>query len=124
MDRDHLAPIDQQEAQLLSGMLPGTNGWGIDLDRMQIWNSAGECRGMPTPAGDHRRYYMAIRDALLGTAPNAVPPIQALAVMAVLEAAITSAATGNQAELPLTEEERAIFAASQSKRQAAASFSA
>ena len=47
-----------------------------------------------------------------------------LAVMAVLEAAITSAATGNQAELPLTEEERATFAASQSKRQAAASFSA
>jgi predicted dehydrogenase len=116
--------IDQQESQLLSGMLPGTNGWGVDLDRMQIWNSAGECRGMPTPAGDHRRYYVAIRDALHGTAPNAVPPIQALAVMAVLEAAITSAVDGNRADIPLTDEERTAFAASQSKRQAAASFSA
>jgi predicted dehydrogenase len=116
--------IDQQEAQLLDGMRPGTAGWGVDLDRMQIWNAAGECRGMPTPAGDHRRYYAAIRDALQGKADNAVPPIQALAVMAVLEAAITSAASGNRADIPLSDEERAAFAASQKSRQAAASFSA
>ncbi|MES2291761.1 MAG: oxidoreductase [Pseudomonadota bacterium] len=116
--------IDQQEAQLLDGMQPGAAGWGVDLDRMQIWNSARECRGMPTPAGDHRRYYMSIRDALRGIAPNAVPPIQALAVMAVLEAAIASAANGNSARIPLTEEERAAFAASRKSPQAAAAFSA
>jgi hypothetical protein len=67
---------------------------------------------MPTPAGDHRRYYMAIRDALCGVAPNAVPPIQALAVMAVLEAGITAAASGNRMEVPLTQGEREAFAAS------------
>lgn len=104
--------IDQQEAQLLQGMLPGAPGWGIDPDRMQIWNSAGECRGMSTPAGDHRRYYAGIRDALRGTAPNIVPPVQALAVMAVLEAAIASAANGKMTSIPLTAEEGAAFAAS------------
>jgi len=101
--------IDQQEAQLLSGMRPGSKGWGVDLDRMQIWNAASECRGMPTPAGDHRRYYTAIRDALRGTAPLAVPPVQALAVMAVLEAAIVSAERGTRERLPLTDAERADF---------------
>jgi predicted dehydrogenase len=116
--------IDQQEAQLLDGMRPGAAGWGVDPDRMQIWNAAGECRGMPTPAGDHRRYYAAIRDAMLGKADNAVLPIQALAVMAVLEAAITSAASGTRADIPLGDEERAAFAASQKSRQAVASFSA
>ncbi|MEP6831368.1 MAG: oxidoreductase [Rhizomicrobium sp.] len=104
--------IDQQEAQLLSGMLPGTQGWGIDTDRMQIWNAAGECRWMPTPAGDHRRYYAAIRDALRGAAPNPVPPIQALAVMAILEAAILSAQSGTRQPVPLTEDERNALVAS------------
>ncbi len=107
--------IDQQEAQLLSGMLPGNQGWGVDLDRMQIWNAAGECRGMPTPAGDHRRYYAGIRDALQGAAPNPVPPIQALAVMAVLEAAILSARSGEQKAIPLTTAEMTAFADSQNR---------
>ena len=104
--------IDQQEAQLLDGMRPGAAGWGVDPDRMQIWNGAGEARGMSTPAGDHRRYYMAIRDALYGVAPNAVPPIQALAVMAVLEAAIASAGEGQTKPVPLTGSEREAFNAS------------
>jgi predicted dehydrogenase len=104
--------IDQQETQLLQGMVPGAPGWGVDPDRIQIWNGAGECRGMPTPAGDHRRYYAGIRDSLRGTAPNIVPPVQALAVMAVLEAAIASAANDKMTAIPLTEEERTAFAAS------------
>ena len=108
--------IDQQEAQLLAGMHPGAPGWGVDPDRMQIWNGAGACRSMPAPAGDHRRYYMAIRDVLHGTASNAVPPIQALAVMAVLEAAIASAAGGGTMTVPLTQEERAAFTASQNRK--------
>ena len=107
--------IDQQEAQLLGGMLPGNQGWGVDLDRMQIWNTAGECRGMPTPAGDHRRYYAGIRDALRGAASNPVPPIQALAVMAVLEAAILSAESGEQKAIPLTTAEMTAFADGQNR---------
>ena len=104
--------IDQQEAQLLEGMLPGAPGWGVDLDRMEIWNSARECRGMPTPAGDHRKYYVGIRDALRGVAPNLVPPVQALAVMAVLEAAIVSSTEGRLCSIPLTVEEQGAFLAS------------
>jgi predicted dehydrogenase len=104
--------IDQQEAQLLDGMLPGAPGWGVDTDRMQIWSGSNGCRAMPTPAGDHRRYYMVIRDALRGTAPNLVPPIQALAVMAVLEAAISAAASGNRTDVPLTQDEREAYMAS------------
>jgi predicted dehydrogenase len=108
--------VDQQEAQLLAGVLPGTPGWGVDPDRMQIWDKAGECRSMPAPAGDHRRYYSAIRDCLQGTAPSVVPPIQALAVMAVIEAAIASAADGATKTLLLTEEETAAFTASRNKK--------
>ena len=104
--------IDQQEKQLLDGMLPGASGWGVDLDRMEIWNGAGECRSMPTPAGDHRKYYAGIRDALRGTASNIVPPIQALAVMAVLEAAMTSSTEGRLCPVPLTGEEQIRFLAS------------
>jgi predicted dehydrogenase len=107
--------IDPQEAQLLGGTRPGSPGWGVDLDRMQIWNAARECRGMPTPAGDHRRYYNSVRDALRGMAPLAVPPIQALAVMAVLEAAILSAEKGTREGVPLTEAERSAFVASRAK---------
>ncbi|MBN9555621.1 MAG: oxidoreductase [Alphaproteobacteria bacterium] len=106
---------DPQEAQLLSGMRPGAQGWGVDLDRMQIWNAARECRGMPTPAGDHRRYYNSVRDALRGLAPLAVPPIQALAVMAVLEAALLSAEKGTRESVQLTEAERRAFVASRAK---------
>lgn len=104
--------IDRQEAQLRDGVLPGAPGWGVDTDRMLIWSGGNGCRAMPTPAGDHRRYYRAIRDALRGIAPNAVPPIQALAVMAVLEAAIAAAASGNGMDIPLTPKEREAFAAS------------
>jgi predicted dehydrogenase len=108
--------IDQQEAQLLEGMMPGVPGWGVDLDRMEIWNGAGACRGMPTPAGDHRKYYIGIRDALRGEASNPVPPVQALAVMAVMEAAMMSSADGKSMALPLTDEERAAFAASRAPK--------
>ena len=107
---------DRQEAQLLEGMRPGAPGWGVDPDRMEIWNSAGECRGMPAPAGDHRRYYMGIRDAVRGAAPNIVPPGEALAVMAVMEAAIASSESGARASIPLTEEEFQAFGASQADK--------
>jgi hypothetical protein len=41
-----------------------------------------------------------------------VPPIQALAVMAVLEAAILSAQSGTRQHVPLTEDERNALVAS------------
>ena len=80
--------IDQQEAQLLRGLRPGDAGWGEDDDATLLY-AGGDATpvALPTPAGDQRAYYAAVRDALLGRGDNPVTPLQAIAVMAVLEAA-------------------------------------
>ena len=61
------------------------------------------------PAGDQRRFYAGVRDALRGICPNPVPPIQALAVMAVVEAGILSSREGRRMALSLTQAERAAY---------------
>ena len=50
-----------------------------------------------------------MRDALLGKIANPVHPVEALAVMAVLEAAVKSSETGSIQGLALTAEERALL---------------
>jgi predicted dehydrogenase len=104
--------IDQQEAQALNGMKPGAPGWGGDPDPMLILDGDGHSREMAAPAGDHRLYYANIRDALTGRAPNQVPAIQALAVMAVLEGGIEAATSGRRISVPLTDEELDAYRAS------------
>ncbi|MGO1001944.1 oxidoreductase [Lysobacter sp. CA196] len=99
---------DRQEAQLLSGLRPGAPGWGLDEDEL-ILHDGEATRRLPTPAGDQRRYYMAVRDALLGHGENPVTPAQAIAVMAVLEAAVASAAAGRAVVPALNDSERAAF---------------
>ena len=79
---------DVQEDQVRSGMKPGAPGWGEDPDAPVFFDGpTGQSIALQTPAGDHRRYYIALRDAVLGQGPNPVTPIQAIAVMAVLETA-------------------------------------
>jgi len=85
---------DRQEAQLLEGLRPGDTHWGEDPDPMQIYDGEGKLTTQAPPPGDQRQYYMAIRDAVLGTAANPVTPAQAIGVMAVLEAAMESSAKG------------------------------
>lgn len=97
---------DRQEAQLLSGMQPGSDSWGDDPDDMLLYAATGEAKRLPTPAGDQRRYYAALRDAVTGYGGNPVTPLQAVTVMAVLEAAIGSAASGRAVDLALSKEER------------------
>lgn len=99
---------DRQEAQLLSGLRPGEADWGRDEDELILHDADGS-RRLPTPAGDQRRYYMAVRDALLGHGQNPVTPAQAIAVMAVLEAAVASAAAGRATVPSLSDSERAAF---------------
>ena len=87
--------LDAQEDQLRAGVVPGAPGWGIDpragemvLDR--DGQLVAEVAG--AEAGDYRRYYAAIRDAILhGTAPP-VTPQQALDVMQVIELGLQSSA--------------------------------
>jgi predicted dehydrogenase len=103
--------LDAQEEQLVRGVVPGQAGWGEDPDPGIFYDGSGnEPLKLPVPNGDQRRYYQGIRDALLGRAPNPVPPPQAVAVMAVLEAAVESSAKGKAVALPLTSEEVAEVA--------------
>ena len=103
------ARIEQQEAQLLAGVIPGSESWGEDSDDMVLFDAAGDATRLKTPKGDQRQYYINVRDALTGTIGNPVHPVEALAVMAVLEAAVRSSETGTTQMLELTAEERALL---------------
>ncbi|HEY0198546.1 MAG TPA: oxidoreductase [Rhodanobacter sp.] len=101
--------IDQQEQQLLAGVIPGSDDWGRDSDALVHIHGDGTEHPLPVSAGDQRRYYLGIRDALNGTASNPVPPIQALAVMAVLQAGFDASYDGCAKPLALTASERASW---------------
>ncbi|MGG5837107.1 Gfo/Idh/MocA family oxidoreductase, partial [Huaxiibacter chinensis] len=101
------ATIDQQESQLLAGVIPGSEHWGEDSDDLVVFDANAQPKPHPTPKGDQRKYYIQIRDALSGKRSNPVHPVEALAVMAVLEAAVKSSDTGTTQTLSLTDSERA-----------------
>lgn len=100
---------DQQEPQLLAGMKPGEPGWGADADDLLYYDGSGVGRAIPATNGDQRSYYGGIAAALRGEAPNPVTPAEAIAVMAVIEAAFTSARSGLAVEPQLTARERAAW---------------
>jgi predicted dehydrogenase len=97
---------DRQEQQLLSGMRPGAAGWGDDADALLIYDRNGQERAIPATNGDQRQFYVGIVDVLNGSVSNTVTPIQALAVVAVVEAAVDSARMRASVELPLSLKER------------------
>jgi predicted dehydrogenase len=97
---------DRQEAQLLAGAKPGDDGWGMDDDPLRLFDAQGVATDRPAACGDQRRYYAGIAAALRGEGGNPVLPVQALAVMAVVEAAIIAAATGRATVPDLTTAER------------------
>ena len=97
---------DRQEAQLLAGVRPGDASWGEDLDPILIYDGEGRMTERAAPLGDQRQYYIALRDAVLGKGANPVTPSQAITVMAVIEAAMESSASGRAIELRLSEQER------------------
>ncbi|ARW17374.1 oxidoreductase [Komagataeibacter europaeus] len=97
---------DQQENQLRAGMRPGDPGWGDDPDDMLVFDGADAPRALPAPPGDQRIYYAMLRDAIMGRGHNPVPPIQAVALMAVLETCVLSGRRQMALPLPLTQQER------------------
>lgn len=102
--------MDPQEVQLLRELRPGDADWGVDDDALLLYDgSDAPPRRLPTPPGDQGRYYSAIRDALAGHGDNPVTPLQAVAVMAVLETATKAAHSGRTMRLPLTAQERAAW---------------
>ncbi|MFC0679428.1 oxidoreductase [Lysobacter korlensis] len=99
---------DPQEAQLISGMRPGDAEWGVDSDDLVLHDGVTHTR-IPTPRGDQSRFYAHLCDALHGKGSNPVTPSEAVAVTAVLEAAVQSAAHGRTTSLELDDGERAAF---------------
>lgn len=85
---------DPQEAQLIAGMRPGDPDWGHDPDAPQWHRDDGHCEPLPAARGDQSRFYADLAETIRHGAANPVPTAQALAVMAVLEAAARSAAEG------------------------------
>jgi predicted dehydrogenase len=98
---------DIQEDQLRAGVVPGSPEWGLDPDDAIFYDGAsGNTRPLEAARGDQRRYYVALREALLGRAPNPVPPEQGATVMAIIEAAIRSDLEGRRIAPDVTQEER------------------
>jgi predicted dehydrogenase len=101
---------DVQEDQLKAGVAPGSDGWGADPDPLVIHDGAtGETRILPALPGDQRGYYLALREAAAGRAPNPVPPAQGAAVMAIIEAALRSEAEGCRVAPDLRDDERGTW---------------
>jgi predicted dehydrogenase len=101
---------DIQEDQLRAGLLPGAPGWGADPDDAVFYDgTSGNSRALAAARGDQRGYYVALREALLGNAPNPVPPEQGATVMAIIEAALRSEDEGRRVVPELTKEERGAF---------------
>jgi predicted dehydrogenase len=89
--------LDSQEDRLKAGKTPDDPSWGADLYPGTLTSmragsrEASIVQGEP---GNYRQFYVEIRDAIWGHAPNPVPAREATAVMAIIEAAIESAGSG------------------------------
>lgn len=101
--------IDQQETQLIAGMRPGDADWGEDTDDLLLYDGNGDVKPLVPPRGDQSRYYAAFRDAVQGHGPNPATPRQAIAVMAVIEAAMVSATEGRATVPGLSAAERGAW---------------
>jgi predicted dehydrogenase len=71
--------------------------------------ATGDTRALKAARGDQRGYYVTLREALLGRAPNPVPPQQGATVMAIIEAGLRSEKDGRRVIPELTNEERAAW---------------
>ncbi|HEV2018197.1 MAG TPA: hypothetical protein VGQ98_07815, partial [Gemmatimonadaceae bacterium] len=69
----------------------------------------GETRALKAARGDQRGYYVALREALHGRAPNPAPPEQGASVMAIIEAALRAEEEGRRVFPEVTKEERAAW---------------
>lgn len=97
---------DVQEQQLLAGMAPGAPGWGQDPDRIAIHDGRGGVKRLPALAGDQPRFYQDLAQGIAHGGVDQTPALDALQVMACIEAALISARTGTVVALPLAPEER------------------
>jgi predicted dehydrogenase len=85
--------VDPQEAQLLSGMPPTQDGFGVDPDSALFYGAA-SAAAQPIAAerGDQSQFYVRLERAIRGEGPFPVTHEEALAVISILEAGMKSAA--------------------------------
>ena len=82
---------DPQEGALKAGQTPDLPDWDRESPELHGTLTTSEgTRVVPTVPSNFTRYYENVRDAILGTAPLAVTPGQALDVMRGLLFAVTS----------------------------------
>ena len=89
--------VDRQEAALVAGRSPRTEGdrWGVEPQRRWGWLHRGEVRELvPTQRGRWHTFYPAFAAAVRGQGQVPVNPWDAVASLRMLDAARVSAATG------------------------------
>ena len=86
--------MDPQEDALKQGVRPGDPEWGLDPPEAfgTIVSADGSRRAVETLRGGYERYYEALAACLEEGAPAPVDPRDACAGLAVIEAALLSAA--------------------------------
>jgi predicted dehydrogenase len=85
--------MDVQEAALRAGEPPTGALWGVEPEAQ--WGRIGadaDVRAVPTERGDYGRFYAGVVAAIRDGAPPPVDPSDAVAGLAIIEAAIRSAA--------------------------------
>jgi predicted dehydrogenase len=88
--------MDPQEAKLRQGQRPEGPGFGAYIaEESGTLGTAGEVKQVPTEAGNYRRFYEGMVDALRGVAPPPVDPRESIAALAVIEAARRSASNNS-----------------------------
>ena len=92
------APVDGQEAALLAGRTPASEGdaWGVEPPHRWGWLALGSrpARRVPSEAGRWPDFYAAFARAVRGVGPVPVDPRDAVASTVVLDAARRAAAEG------------------------------
>jgi predicted dehydrogenase len=86
--------LDVQEASLRSGRVPGEPGWGEEPP--ESWGSLGagdDVRTVRTEPGDYPRFYRELVATIQTGAPPPATAAEAIAGLAVIEAALESART-------------------------------
>lgn len=95
--------LDGQETALAAGGVPGAPGWGEEPEI--AWGRLGledDARPVRTEPGCYLAFYQQVVAALLGGGPPPVAPLEAVAVLEVLESARRSSETGLAQQLELT----------------------
>ena len=92
--------LDVQEEALRAGRGPGPAGWGReDPDSWGILSVDGVSRRVETEPGAYQRFYEGVVMTLRADAPPPVEPMEAVAALAVLDAARDAAREGRVVEL-------------------------